>query len=121
MVKKSDFKRAYALFLRGKGKYSFRQVAAKCGISKSSAQRIWHKGLTTEKSTKTSNGTAKRKTGPKHTYIHTHTYTLFQHGRIISTRIKYTNLNIYNVSQKIKIIITVLHDCRARVHILSIL
>ena len=57
-----------------------------------------------------------------HTYIHTyiHTYTLFQHGRIISTRIKYTNLNIYNVSQKIKIIITVLHDCRARVHILSI-
>ena len=54
-----------------------------------------------------------------HAYIHT--YTLFQHGRIISTRIKYTNLNIYNVSQKIKIIITVLHDCRARVHILSIL
>ena len=52
-----------------------------------------------------------------HTYIHT--YTLFQHGRIISTRIKYTML--VNVSQKIKIIITVLHDCRARVHILSIL
>ena len=57
----------------------------------------------------------------KFTYIHTYTYTSFQHGRIISTRIKYTNLNIYNVSQKIKIIITVSHDCRARVHILSIL
>ena len=66
MVEKiSDFKRAYALFLRGKGKYSFRPVGANCGISKSSAHRIWHKGLTTEKSTKTSNGTAKRKPGPK--------------------------------------------------------
>jgi hypothetical protein len=66
MVEKiSDFKRAYALFLRGKGKYSFRRVAAKCGISKSSAHRIWHNGLTTEKSTKTSNGTPKRKPGPK--------------------------------------------------------
>ena len=49
MVKRvSDLKRAYAMFLREKGHITVQEIARKCKISKSSAHRILHEGLSEE-------------------------------------------------------------------------
>lgn len=62
----SAFKQAHAFCLREKGEGSFREIAKKCGMSKSSAHRIWKRNMSLREGHKgrKEDGIIKRKPGP---------------------------------------------------------